>query len=150
MHLRVRANENERRGADVWYSMVVQYPGQSMQEACLHAEQYLGAYDSDVYGKRQAKKLAQKAGRDYIFHGANVGQPRMVKTPLDPRLGTASEGAIRSRDQRLGFYFVMPATPAEMMTNPPRLAWDRDVLGENEARCKAEVELAELQASHPS
>jgi hypothetical protein len=134
----------------VWYSMVVQYRGQSMQEACLHAEQFLCAYDSDLYGKREAKKLARQAGRDYIFRGANVGQPRLVKTPMDPRLATASEEAIRSRDQRLGFYFVMPATPAEMMTDPPRFAWDRDVLSEGEARRKAEQELAELQANQPS
>lgn len=68
----------------MWWSMVVQLRGQSMQEACAHPEQFLCSYDGSVYGDRQAKKMAKKVGRDYIFRGANVGQPRLVKTPMEP------------------------------------------------------------------
>lgn len=68
----------------MWWSMVVQLRGQSMQEACAHPEQFLCSYDGSVYGDRQAKKMAKKIGRDYIFKGANVGQPRLVKTPMEP------------------------------------------------------------------
>jgi hypothetical protein len=68
----------------MWWSMVVQMRGQSMQEACAHPEQLLCSYDGGIYGDRQAKKMAKKVGRDYIFKGANVGQPRLVKTPMEP------------------------------------------------------------------
>jgi hypothetical protein len=68
----------------MWWSMVVQLRGQSMQEASAHPEQFLCCYDGSVYGDRQAKKMAKKVGRDYIFKGANVGQPRLVKTPMEP------------------------------------------------------------------
>lgn len=36
------------------------------------------------------------------------------------------------------------------MTDPPRLAYDRDVLGEREAKRRADQELAELQRHDPS
>jgi hypothetical protein len=129
----------------MWYSMVIQYPGQSMQEAVLHADQFICAFDSDVHGKRQAKKLARQAGRDYIFRGPNVGQPRLVKTPVHPTLGTAPESAIRSRDRQRGFYWVSPANIAQVAIDPPRFAYDRDVLGEREAKQRADQELAERQ-----
>lgn len=68
----------------MWWSMVVQFRGQSMQEASANPAQFLCSYDGAVYGDRQAKKMAKKVGRDYIFHGANAGQPRLVKTPMEP------------------------------------------------------------------
>jgi len=129
--------------------MVIKYPGQSMQEACLHAEQFICAYDGDVYGKREAKKLARRDAREYIRQ-SKVGQPRLVKTPVNPLLSTAPEGAIRSRDKRLGFYFVLPDNTAEMMINPPQYGYDRDALGDDEARQCAAHELARKEASNPS
>lgn len=68
----------------MWWSMVVQLPGQSMPEAVAHPERFLCSYDGSIYGDRQAKKMAKRAGRDYIFKGANYGQPRLVKTPMEP------------------------------------------------------------------
>ena len=133
----------------MWYSIVIKYPGQSMQEAVLQADQFICAYDSDVHGKRQAKKLARKDARDYI-RGSTVGQPRLVKTPLHPSLGSAPDGTIRSRDRQRGFYWVGPATFAQMSIDPPRQAYDRDVLGEREAKRRAEQELAERQGQDPS
>jgi hypothetical protein len=134
----------------MWYSIVIQYPGQSMQEAVLHADQFICAYDSDVHGKRQAKKMARKDARDDIFRGANLGQPRLVKTPMPPSLGSAPEGSLRSHDRQRGFYWIGPASLAQMWVDPPRLAYDRDVLGEREAKRRAEQELAERQEQDPS
>ncbi len=68
----------------MWWSIVVQYPGQSMPEAIVHPEQFLCSYDGGIYGDRQAKKMAKRVGRDYISKGANYGQPRAVKTPMEP------------------------------------------------------------------
>ena len=134
----------------MWYSIVIKYPGQSMQEAVLHADQFICAYDSDVHGKRQAQKLARKDARDYIYRGPNLGQPRLVKTPSHPSLGAAPDGTIRSRDRQRGFYWVGPASVAQIAVEPPRLAYDRDVLGEREAKRRAEQELAERQRQDPS
>lgn len=55
-----------------------------MREAIAHPEQFLCMYDGSIYGDRQAKKMAKRVGRDYIFTGANIGQPRLVKTPMEP------------------------------------------------------------------
>jgi hypothetical protein len=66
-----------------WWSCVVQLPGQAMQEATAHPEQFLCAYDGGIYGDRQAKKMARRAGREYISTGG-IGQPRLVKTPMEP------------------------------------------------------------------
>jgi len=67
-----------------WWSIVVQDRGQSMQEATAQPDQLLCSYDGSIYGNRQAKKMAKKAGRDYIWKGANLGQPRLVKSPMQP------------------------------------------------------------------
>ncbi len=125
----------------MWYSTVIKLPGQSMEEACTRSEQFICVYDGDVYGDRQAKKMAKRAGVEYIRHGANIGQPRLVKTPIDPRAGTAPEGAIYSRDRQRGFYWVAPENLQDMLGFPDR-AYDRDVLGDDEARRLAEEELA--------
>lgn len=68
----------------MWWSMVVQLRRQSMREAILDPTQFLCSYDGSIYGDRAAKKMAKKVGRDYIYHGLNVGQPRLVKTPMEP------------------------------------------------------------------
>jgi hypothetical protein len=67
----------------VWYSIFVQLPSQSMQQATAHPEQMLCAYDAGIYGDRQAKKMARRVGREYI-RSRGPGQPRLVKTPLEP------------------------------------------------------------------
>lgn len=63
--------------------MVIQLRGQSIQEAVVHPRQFLCSYDGDVYGDREAKKMAKRVGRDYIRKGG-PGQPRLVKSPLEP------------------------------------------------------------------
>ncbi len=67
----------------MWWSTVVQIRGQSMQEATGNPGQFLCAYDGALHGDRQAKKMAKKIGREYIS-GGGPGQPRLVKTPLEP------------------------------------------------------------------
>jgi hypothetical protein len=54
-----------------------------MQEAGAHPDQLLCSFDGAVYGDREAKKMARRAGRDYIS-SRGPGQPRLVKTPLEP------------------------------------------------------------------
>jgi hypothetical protein len=54
-----------------------------MQESCAHPEQWLCSYDGSIYGDRSAKKMAKRVGRQYIFAGG-PGQPRYVKTPMEP------------------------------------------------------------------
>jgi hypothetical protein len=68
----------------MWWSTVVQLRGQSMKEACADPAQFLCSYDGGTYGERQAKKMAKRVASDYIFKGANIGQPRLLKTPLEP------------------------------------------------------------------
>jgi hypothetical protein len=67
----------------MWHSIVIKHGGQSMQEACANPEQFLCSYDGAIYGEREAKKMAKRVGKDYIFSGG-PGQPRHVKTPMEP------------------------------------------------------------------
>lgn len=67
----------------MWHSIVIQHRGQSMQEACAHRDQFLCCYDGSIYGDREAKKMAKRVGKDYIFSDG-PGQPRHVKTPMEP------------------------------------------------------------------
>jgi hypothetical protein len=67
----------------MWHSIVIKWRGQSMQEATGNPNQMLGSFDGSVYGDRQAKKMAKKLGREYIRSGG-PGQPRYVKSPLEP------------------------------------------------------------------
>jgi hypothetical protein len=66
-----------------WWSMVVVHRGQSAREAVANPEQWLCMYDGAIYGDRQAKKMAKKVGRDYI-RANGPGQPRLIKSPLEP------------------------------------------------------------------
>jgi hypothetical protein len=67
-----------------WWSIVIEHRGQPAREAAAHPEQYLCSYDGSVYGDRRAKKMAKKVAREYIFKGANIGQPRLIKSPMEP------------------------------------------------------------------
>jgi hypothetical protein len=67
----------------MWHSIVVQFRGQPMREACANPSQLLCSYDGAIYGDREAKKMAKRVGKEYIFaHGP--GQPRYVKSPMQP------------------------------------------------------------------
>jgi hypothetical protein len=71
------------RGGAIWHGIVIQYRGQSMQEASGQLDQWLCCYDGSVYGEREAKKMAKREGRAYISTGS-PGQPRHVKAPVHP------------------------------------------------------------------
>ena len=79
----LHARRNTEGRGKWWWSCVVQFRGQPMQEATAHPEQLLCSYDGAIYGDRQAKKMARRAGREYISEGG-PGQPRLVKTPMEP------------------------------------------------------------------
>jgi hypothetical protein len=67
----------------MWWSIYVQSRGERMEDVVADRSRYLGAFDGNVHGDRQAKKLAKQVGKDYIATGA-PGQPRLVKSPLEP------------------------------------------------------------------
>ena len=92
--------------------------------------------------------MARQAGRDFI-RSSSVGQPRLVKTPIDPQLGfpPIDEEVIYSRDRQLGFYWVAPQRMEDLPAyGHPHLAFNRDVLGETRARKMAEAEMEKQQA----
>lgn len=67
----------------MWWGIYVQFRGERMQDIVSERSRYLGAFDGDAHGDRQAKKLAKQIGKDYIATGS-PGQPRLVKSPLEP------------------------------------------------------------------
>jgi hypothetical protein len=87
----------------MWHSIVIVERGQSIQEACTHPNQFLCSYDGSIYGDREAKKMAKRAGKEYIFaHGP--GQPRYVKTPMEP----FGEEELREVEKALGRGLIPP------------------------------------------
>ena len=54
-----------------------------MSEVILDQARFLCSFDGGAHGDRQAKKMAKRVGKEYIHTGA-PGQPRLVKSPLEP------------------------------------------------------------------
>ena len=68
----------------MWWSIVVQIRGESIQTAMADRDRWLCAYDGAIYSDRQAKKMAKGVGYAYNRTG-QPGQPRLIESPMEPR-----------------------------------------------------------------
>jgi hypothetical protein len=67
----------------MWWSIVVQFRGEAMRDAVADPTRLLCSFDGSIHGDREAKKMAKGVGHDYI-KADGPGQPRLVKTPMEP------------------------------------------------------------------